>query len=225
MTADDGSFAFDRVPAERFTLAATKDGYVAMGYGATRTGRSGIGVDVADGQTVRVSIRLPRGAVITGTVVDVDGLPAQGMAVTALARRHATWQGERYLEVGVPRPALSDDRGVYRIFGLPAGDYVVAAQPRTRVGVPGAEVRTVGRGVVSEKGQVMTQIFHPGATEAGRASRVTLRAGEERSGIDIQLQYVALARISGMVPARSGWNPATPPSSISMSASGSIGPF
>jgi hypothetical protein len=37
---------------------------------------------------------------------------------------------------------------------------------------------------------------------------VTLRAGEERSGIDIQLQYVPLATISGIVSTAPGWNPA-----------------
>lgn len=210
MTADDGSFAFDRVPAGRFTLAATKDGYVALGYGAARTVLRGTGVDVAEGQAVRASIRLPHGAVITGRVVDVDGLPAQGFEVTALAHRYVGWQGEiGYLGAGMPAPALSDDRGVYRIFGLPAGDYVVAAKPQERDGSADAEVRTVARGVVSDKRQVMTQAFHPGATEVGRASRVTLRAGEERSGINIQLQYVALARISGMVPAPAGWNAAS----------------
>ena len=210
ITSDDGSFSFDRLPAGRFTLAATKDGYVAMSYGATRTGRPGTGVQVAEGQAVRVSLSLPRGAVITGTIVDVDGLPAQGIAVTALAHRYVGAQGEqRYLATGMPPLAVSDDRGVYRIFGLPAGDYVVAAQPQQRqVGLPGAEVRTITRGVVSEKGLILSQVFHPAATEVGRASRVTLRAGEERSGIDIQLQYVSLATISGIVSTASGWNPA-----------------
>ena len=211
ITADDGSFSFEGVPAGRVTLAATKDGYVTMSYGAARTGRPGTGVEVAGGQGVRVSIRLPRGAVITGTVVDVDGLPSQGVPVTVLARRYVGSQGEwRYLNAGMPPVAASDDRGAYRIFGLPAGDYIVAAQPqRQRVGLPDVEVRTIARGVVSEKGQILSQVFHPGATEVTRATRVTVRAGEERSGIDIQLQYVPLATIGGIVPAGPGWNPAT----------------
>ena len=210
ITADDGSFSFDRLPPGRFTIGAFKDGYLPMSYGATRTGRTGSGVQVAEGQTVRMSLGLPRGAVITGTIIDVDGLPSQGIAVTAAAHRYVGSQGERrYLAAGTPVPAMSDDRGVYRIFGLPPGDYVVAAQPQQRqVGIPGAEVRTVARGVVSEKGLILSQVFHPGATDVGRATRVTLRAGEERSGIDIQLQYVPLATISGLVSTASGWNSA-----------------
>ena len=212
ITADDGSFVFDRLPAGRFTLGAFKDGYVPMSYGATRTGRLGAGVQVAEGQAVGATLRLPRGAVITGTIVDVDGLPSQGIAVTALARRYVGTQGEqRYIGAGMPPFAVSDDRGVYRIFGLPAGDYVVSAQPQQRLmgmSVPGTELRTITRGVVSDRGLTPSQVFHPAATDVGRASRVTLRAGEERSGIDIQLQYVPLATISGTVPTASGWNPA-----------------
>jgi hypothetical protein len=209
ITADDGSFAFDRVPPGRFTVAASKDGYVALSYGSRRPGRPGSGVQVAEQQSLRVTLRLPRGAVITGAVVDVDGLPAQGIAVTALARRYVGSQGEaRYLSAGTPASALSDDRGIYRIYGLPAGDYIVAAQPQTRQ--PGlAEVRTVSRGAVSDKSMVMTQVFHPAATDVGRATRVTVAAGEERGGTDIQLQYVPLASVSGTVTAAPGWNPAS----------------
>ena len=54
----------------------------------------------------------------------------------------------------------------------------------------------------------MTQVFHPGATEVGRAARVTVAAGEERGGTDIQLQYVPLATLTGTVTVEPGWNPA-----------------
>jgi hypothetical protein len=211
ITADDGSFAFTRVPPGRFTLAASKDGYVSLSYGSRRTGRPGTGIQVAEQQSLRVTLRLPRGAVITGTVVDVDGLPAPGIPVTVMVRRYVGQQGEaRYQSAGPPASALSDDRGVYRIYGLPAGEYIVAGQPQMRQpGLANVEVRTVSRGVVSDKSLTMTQVFHPGATELGRAVRVTAAAGEELGGIDIQLQYVPLATVSGTVTAEPGWNPAS----------------
>ena len=142
------------------------------------------GVAVADGETQRVTLRLPRGAVITGVVLDVDGQPAAGIAVSALARRYIGTPGERrYLSGRARRVSPSDDRGVYRIYGLPAGEYVVAAQPQTpAVGFPGAEVRTMSRGVVSDKGVILSQVFHPGAhrarpRDAGDGSR---RRGAQR---------------------------------------------
>lgn len=211
ITADDGAFVFERVPPGRFTVAAAKDGYVALSYGSRRTGRPGTGIQIAEHQSVRLTLRLPRGAVITGTVSDVDGLPAQGIPVTVLARRYLGPQGEpRYVSAGTPLSTLSDDRGVYRIYGLPAGEYIVAAQPAGRQGgLANAEVRTVSRGVISDKSLAMTQVFHPGATDPGRATRVTVAAGEEHGGTDIQLQYVPLATVSGTVTAPPGWNPAS----------------
>ena len=102
---------------------------------------------------------------------------------------------------------LTDDRGVYRIYGLPAGEYLVAAQPLGRQAGLATEVRTMSRGMVSDRGLVMTQVFHGGATEVARASRVTLRAGEERSGIDIALQYVPLATVAGGISIPAGSQP------------------
>jgi hypothetical protein len=209
ITADDGSFTFDRVAPGRLTVGAAKDGYVSMNYGSMRTGRPGAGIPLAERQSVRITLRLPRGAVLTGTVTDVDGLPSPGIAVSALARRYLGQQAEvRYVPAGTPFAALTDDRGVYRIYGLPAGEYVVAAQSQGRQrGFAATEVRTLSRGVVSDRSLALAQVFHPGATDVARASRVALRAGEERSGIDLVLQYVPLAAVGGVVAMPAGSQP------------------
>jgi Carboxypeptidase regulatory-like domain len=209
ITADDGSFAFDRVAPGRLTLGAAKDGYVAMNYGSQRTGRPGTGIEIAERQSVRLTLRLPRGAVLTGTVTGVDGVPVQGIAVAALTRRYMGQQGEaRYVYAGTtPASVLTDDRGIYRIYGLPAGEYLVAAQSQARQAGLATEVRTLTRGVVSDRSLVMAQVFHPGVTDVARASRVTVRAGEERSGIDLVLQYVPLAGVSGVVTMPMGGQP------------------
>jgi hypothetical protein len=209
ITADDGSFAFTGLRAGRYVLTAAKDGYVAMSSTVMRPGPPAARVSVVDGETQKVSLGLPRGAVITGVILDVDGQPAAGMPVNALARRYVGTQGERrYFPAGTT-VSFSDDRGMYRIYGLPAGEYLVAAQPRNlQVGLGPTEVRTMSRGIVSDKSMTLAQVFHPGATDPGRAPPVAIRAGEERSGIDVQLQYVPLATISGIATAGAGWSPA-----------------
>src|SRR4029079_1856561 len=68
VTADDGSFVFDRVPPGRFSLLAEKEAYVPRRDTALIAGA---------GQAARVTLRLPRGAVVSGTVLDIDGQPAQ----------------------------------------------------------------------------------------------------------------------------------------------------
>src|SRR3954468_1796262 len=102
VTADDGAFTFERVPVGRYGLSAFKDGYISMKYGGTRPGRGGIEIAIAAGESIRAAIAWPRGAVITGTVTDIDGAPAQGVTVAALGRRYILQQGEwRYLPAGV----------------------------------------------------------------------------------------------------------------------------
>ena len=199
ITGDDGRFVFEGLPPGSYTIGAAKDAYVAA-RGRSLTLRE-------DTQTV--TLRLPRGAVITGVVTDVDGLPAQGITVAALTPRLSGMGGERRLMAspGVVSSA-TDDRGTYRIYGLPAGDYVVAAQTAQRfVGRGATEVRTLSGAAVNPRPLAMAQVFYPGATDLTRAQRVTVAAGEERIGIDMQLQYVPLATVSGTVPVSAGMTP------------------
>jgi protocatechuate 3,4-dioxygenase beta subunit len=124
-TDDEGRFVFDRLPPGRFTLSASKAGFVETFHGSTRPGRGpGSPVAVADGASVDVVIRLARGAVITGRIADERGNPVPGIGVAAVDAR---------MSAGAPRaPArtITDDRGIYRLFGLAPGEYLVSAEPR-----------------------------------------------------------------------------------------------
>lgn len=213
ITADDGAFVFDALPPGRFTIVATKDAYVSMAYGARRTGRPGTGVQLAAGQSAAITVRLPRGAVITGTILDVDGRPAGGVSVYAVYPRVGSAFTERVWSTAPgTAAATSDDRGVYRIYGLPAGEYLVSAIPPTRYpfagGPPSQDVRMMLRGNALSRPMILGPVLHPGVADVGRATRVAVRAGEERGGIDVQLEYVPLATVSGTVAAPAGWGPA-----------------
>ena len=206
ITGDDGAFRFDGLPAGDYSLLAVKDGYVPTDAAGGHPPRPSRPVTLAGGQSVRVNIALPRGAVITGTVTDVDGLPAQGITVSALSRRFVGFQGEyRYVGSGLPA-ATTDDRGVYRIYGLPEGEYVVAAQPQFRPGGPGTDVRRLSGNTIDPRPLVMAPVFHPAATSLTGAARIAVRAGEERAGTDLQLQYVPLATVSGIITLPAGPN-------------------
>lgn len=127
VTDDQGRFAFQALPAGRFTMTASKPGFVDGTYGAKRPGRPGTPIQLNDGQTLEhATIVLPRGAVITGVVVDESGEPAVGTQVRAL--RYVMRTGERTLQQA--GQAVADDRGIYRIYQLLPGDYVVNALPR-----------------------------------------------------------------------------------------------
>jgi uncharacterized protein (DUF2141 family) len=143
---DNGTFAFDGLRAGRYTVSAAKDGYITLNFGAKRPNRPGTPISVRNGEARRLTIRLPRGGVVTGTITDQDGTPVAGVSVRAMAYRFLSPTGERRLTpVGIAASG-TDDRGVYRIYGLPAGEYFLTAQPPA----PPGELRMLSQGEVRQ---------------------------------------------------------------------------
>jgi hypothetical protein len=124
LTDEAGRFAVKDLPAGKYAVSAVKTGFVRTAFGQRRALRDGTPIEVRDGQTVSsVDMILPRGGVITGRLRDEDGEPLSRAGVRAL--RFQYQRGERRL-----MPAgndQTDDRGEYRIFALPPGEYVVTA--------------------------------------------------------------------------------------------------
>ena len=85
VTDDTGRFTFAAIPASTYTVTVEKPGYVKTFYGSRRPGRGpGMPIAVADAQRVTLALKLLRGAVIAGTVVDHDGRPAASTQITVL---------------------------------------------------------------------------------------------------------------------------------------------
>jgi uncharacterized protein (DUF2141 family) len=132
-TNDAGRFSMTGLPAGRYTLTVTKPPYLRLAYGAKRPDRPGTPITIKDAeQLTNLAMRMTRGAVLSGTITDENGLPAVGVQVQAM--RVMMQNGERTLApggaVGAQASDMTDDRGVYRFYGLPPGEYVVSAQPR-----------------------------------------------------------------------------------------------
>ena len=129
LTNDEGQFTFAALPAGRFTLTASKAGYVDVPFGAKRPGRPGTPIQLADKQKLEnANIALPKGSVITGMVIDENGEPAPGTQVRVM--RFVMRTGERTLQSA--GQAQSDDRGFYRVWGLQPGEYLISAVPRNQ---------------------------------------------------------------------------------------------
>jgi hypothetical protein len=129
LTDEAGRFAFTGLPAASFTIAAAKPPYLTLSYGQTTAGRgSGLPIALEAGQQRRdLRLVLPRGAVISGRVVDDRSRPVANAPIQVLQYR--TVNGERTLtNVGGSWPQ-TDAHGGYRAYGLPPGDYIVCAHP------------------------------------------------------------------------------------------------
>ena len=139
-TDAEGRFLLSQLPAGRYLIGAFKPPYVGMVYGAKAPGRPGTAVAVADGEQ-RTDLILPliRGGVITGVITDDTGMPASGIAVSAMPASGTSLQSQMMATAFLASP-VSDDRGAYRISGLLPGEYVVSVARRDRV-EPG--VRTI----------------------------------------------------------------------------------
>lgn len=140
-----------------------------------------------------VTITLTRGGVITGRVTTANGDPLVGIRVRAEMVVRAR-NGRRVLN-GLGTERETDDRGVYRIYGLPAGTYVVMAG--------GVKMSYSSANVDPFDTDVPT--FAPSSTRE-TASEINVRSGEEISNIDITHRGDPGRVISGTVDALVGEN-------------------
>lgn len=173
----DGNFKLTGLSHGVYRLMAMAPGYV------TAPNQS---LEYRIGETA--IINLVRGGVITGRVTDEFGEPIVGFRVSAeRARDPEDGSGTGAASLNAWNSSrLTDDRGVYRIFGLEPGGYVV--------GVNGASSKASGMGQARRE----PPTYHPSSPRAS-AVRITLRAGEEISGVDIRARTARGRSISGTI--------------------------
>jgi hypothetical protein len=142
-------------------------------------GGRGTTVLVGEDENVEgIDFALVRGGVIAGKVTDADDHPVIQQPVSvylaeSLARRAAP--GSVYAVKSVQ----TDDRGIYRIFGLNVGRYKVA----------------VGRGDLTLQGSYSPsrssyrQVFHPDVSDQANAKIIEVSEGSEAADVDIKLGH------------------------------------
>lgn len=209
ITENDGRFTFDRLPAGRVMVSASKAGYVTVSYGQTRPFESGKPIELAEGQILdRADIAMPRGGVITGRVVDEFGEPVPEATVNVL---RSVWLGGRRRLQAAGRSATTNDLGQYRVYGLSPGDYYVNASVRDAAAMELSMAAMAGAapggvsivpGAPPSAGYAPT--YFPGTGNPADAQRVTVAAGQESQGTDFALAPVRLARVSGAVVGSDG---------------------
>ena len=179
---------------------------------------------LADGETKEIIVRMARGGVITGVLLDHNNQPAGSATVTAM--RYRILNGERRL---VPAgTARTDDRGSYRIFGLAAGDYLVTGgatrfergfAPSELLLTTDADVR-YARGSRTQapppprRSVTFGSTYFPGTAVASQAGIISLATGEERVGSDFALQLLPTVHVEGTVSLPGG--PVPPGTEVSL---------
>jgi hypothetical protein len=213
-TDRDGRFVFSALPADRYTVGASKLPYLGAVAGARRPARPGVSVVLADkAQVTDVMVRLPLGAAISGTIFDHAGQPAAAVAAGVAQRK---MQNGEVVMVAVPGGTMfTDERGRYRVHGLAPGEYVVSAMPMNNLmaaakRLTDQEVDDVLAGrATPPPGPPSPPIrsapsYFPGTTRVAEAGGVLVAVGEDRTNVDFRLEPATLTSIEGTVSTADG---------------------
>jgi hypothetical protein len=175
----DGRFAFDDLVPGAYSIFGTAPGYIDQSVVLSDPNswqRHLIGSNVR--------INMIRGGVITGMVTNAKGEPMVGVPVHATLSNSTSGTFNFFTGSGVSE---TDDRGNYRIYGLMPGQYIVNA------GGEGAFGRFTPSGFDRD-----VQTYYPSSTR-DTAVPVSVRSGDETTGIDIKYKGTEGHSLSGFV--------------------------
>jgi Carboxypeptidase regulatory-like domain len=171
LTDGDGRFSLSLPTDGPCTLTVAKPGYAKT--------------------TVTVSapaeplLVMPKGAVVSGKVMDDRGDPVIGASVIV---ETAVREGRKPSVLAAP---MTDDLGEYRAGGLPAGPATVsifAATTTLRMTVGAGNVMIYSGG----GGDPTDRVYYPGVPTIAQAATLSLRPGDEKAGVSFTVNAGSL---------------------------------
>ena len=189
LSGQDGSFRLLAQPAE-YTLSAQREGYFGQKvYGAWQAAASQR-IEVKAGQAAPAStFRLTGTGVITGQIADQNGRPASRVSVAAMQLRYA----EGRPTVVSVNSGTTNERGEYRLFWVPPGEYLVAFSPPLSFVVAPQTIPT------GNTQSIQAATFYPGTADRSKARVVSVTSGGEVRNVDIAIQTLPVFTISGRI--------------------------
>lgn len=200
-TNGSGEYTFRDLEPGQYVLSATRKGYIPRNYGqknsfSFRRENTGTSLTVAPGQVLEdIDFHLIRGGVVEGRVVDQDNEAVERVTVMVKGYRSLAGKG-RLLPFGRDE---TDDRGQFRIFGIPPGSYYLSVSPAPFIRDPRREIRS------------FAPTYYPGVLRIEEAARIEVAAGGEIGGFNITVMEAISYSVSGRVltpegtPAHSVW--------------------
>ncbi len=196
-TDADGRYEISSLPAGRYSIFVSRNGYVSLQFGQQRPFEPGRPLDLGESQLMdRIDFALPRGSVITGRVTDELGEPMAGVRVQAMRYQYLP-TGQRQLVPVMTGPAfnlVTNDLGEYRLYGLMPGSYLVGATYEDRMMAP-TDASPAPRGHEND-GFAVT--YYPGTVSSEDAQPVSVGIAEEAAA-PFALVPARMTRISGIV--------------------------
>ena len=173
LTDANGAFALPQLSPGAYLLSVHKKGFVRSRFGQRQWNAPGTPIVLEKDSLFSADLKLHRPSAVMGEVLDENHLGLAGVSVYA-------WKTGRTLKLAAG--AETDDRGFFRIAGLPPGRYLV---------------RTGSKEL--EDGQGILPTFFGGAIRASEATPVDLNLDREVVKLTIVPRQGRLCNLSGTV--------------------------
>lgn len=198
MTTDrNGSFAFTGLPSGYYALSAKAPGFLPAVFAQTEYTRLPVIFGLMPGEHLDgIVIRMRPGGVISGQVEFTDGIPAVGVPVE-LYREYYYRGRHGFRKSG---QAGTDDRGEYRIYGLPPGRYYIAAgYSPPSAGAAVEEQKQLGPDGLPRPDEDYVTTYYPSTSRMVEALPVRIRYSEQLEHMDLLLARARAIRVRGRV--------------------------
>jgi carboxypeptidase family protein len=180
----NGRFDAGNFKDGEYTIEIGKSGYLTPEFRGPSLIETARMVQIRpDARVHDIAVVLARGGAIVGAIADSAGEPFQGVLVRAMRLRQV---GARTVAIAAGWPRLTDDRGRYRIFGLPPGSYLIVAS------LNAAEPTLDRRSVVG-----FAPVYYPATARVESAQTVQVELGSAITGVDLTFAASATARVTG----------------------------
>jgi protocatechuate 3,4-dioxygenase beta subunit len=200
LTDASGRFTFDNVLPGSYWIAAEKENFWSAPLpGMTSSKVDARSVIVDSGKAnAPVDLSLLPSTVFSGRVLSPSGEPISNVNVAVYQTIYQP-NGHQYLDNGL-QIVSTDDRGEYRIFNIPPGQYYVGTAPPS--------------GYLGDTAKSYPVNFYPAGRDARSALLVTAGQSPELSGINIQMSDPPTFTVSGIessdIPAGLNLSPREP---------------
>lgn len=166
-----------------------------------------INIDGAAG-TTGITVRAKRGGAVSGRVTYADGDIAIGVPIAVLRKSSAA--GNSFSRV-IPNYSTifggnlrTDERGMYRISGLPPGEYTISVSETLS---HGNDASRMGMESTMLGGNSLAVTYYGGTSQSQEAKFVPVEAGQEMPDINVTIIERAIYTLGGVVQSKRNSSP------------------
>src|SRR5262245_7291249 len=179
-----GKYQINGVSAGRYQIGACPPEFAT--HENISLGQQSITLNIGEGENIeKMDLELKRGGVITGRITDANNRPLVEEVVHLMkldqnGKPQPFNLNHAFLLLGT---GSTDDQGIYRIYGLPEGRYLVGAGGMVQGGARNLNLN--GMTLAGRARMNLPRTFHPGVTDPSQAKVIEVGEASETGNVDI----------------------------------------